>query len=446
VTAIALPAVIQGGMGIGISGWRLARAVSLRGQLGVVFGTAIDSLFVRRLQDGDPGGHLRRVITHFPFPEAAASALRRYFRVAGGAAGAPYRMLPMYRKGANRSREQLTMLASFAEVWLAKEGHGGLAGLNLLTKLQLPNLAALYGAMLAGVDYVLMGAGIPREIPAVLDAFAAQEPATIRLEIEGAQKGMDARILLDPRDHWRATPPPLSRPRVLPIIASNSLAAMLARKAGSGIDGFVVEGWKAGGHNAPPRGALQLNDRGEPVYGERDEVDLAKVRELGLPFWLAGGTGSPEALRTAQAAGAAGIQVGTLFADAPSRALPPTTRIPYSRRRRRARWTCSPTRSPRRPGIHSRRCAGRAIRSSTASSVSACATWDTCACRTPVPTGALAIAAPRRRWPPTWTRVGERRTPLVDAACVTHSWPTRAMRRSARMRGGSRRCSRAATT
>jgi nitronate monooxygenase len=316
VTTIALPAVIQGGMGIGISSWPLARAVSLRGQLGVVSGTAIDSLFVRRLQDGDTGGHLRRAVAHFPFPEAAAVALRRYFRVAGTAAGMPYRMLPMYRKGASRGREQLTMLASFVEVWLAKEGHGGLVGLNLLTKLQLPNLAALYGAMLAGVDYVLMGAGIPREIPAVLDAFSAQEPATIRLEIEGAKEGMDARIRLDPREHWRETPRPLHRPRFLPIIASNSLAAMLVRKAGSGIDGFVIEGWKAGGHNAPPRGALQLNDRGEPVYGERDEVDLVKVRELGLPFWLAGGTGSPEALRTAQAAGAAGIQVGTLFAYA----------------------------------------------------------------------------------------------------------------------------------
>ena len=43
-------------------------------------------------------------------------------------------------------------------------------------------------------------------------------------------------------------------------------------------------------------------------------VDLAKMRELGLPFWLAGGTGSPVALQQALAAGAAGVQVGTLFA------------------------------------------------------------------------------------------------------------------------------------
>jgi NAD(P)H-dependent flavin oxidoreductase YrpB (nitropropane dioxygenase family) len=50
------------------------------------------------------------------------------------------------------------------------------------------------------------------------------------------------------------------------------------------------------------------------VYGERDVVDLEQIKALGLPFWLAGGTGSPEALQEALAQGAAGIQVGTLFA------------------------------------------------------------------------------------------------------------------------------------
>jgi len=57
-----------------------------------------------------------------------------------------------------------------------------------------------------------------------------------------------------------------------------------------------------------------LNELGEPIYGERDMVDLAKVRELEVPFWLAGGMGSPDGLRSALASGAAGIQVGTLFA------------------------------------------------------------------------------------------------------------------------------------
>ena len=88
----------------------------------------------------------------------------------------------------------------------------------------------------------------------------------------------------------------------------------MLRKANGRVDGFVIEGPTAGGHNAPPRGARQFNEAGEPVYGERDSVDLAKLRELGTPFWLAGGYGSPEKLREALEAGAAGVQVGTAFA------------------------------------------------------------------------------------------------------------------------------------
>ena len=50
------PVIIQGGMGIAVSGWKLARAVSAEGQLGVVSGTALDGVLVRRLQLGDPEG------------------------------------------------------------------------------------------------------------------------------------------------------------------------------------------------------------------------------------------------------------------------------------------------------------------------------------------------------------------------------------------------------
>jgi NAD(P)H-dependent flavin oxidoreductase YrpB (nitropropane dioxygenase family) len=106
----------------------------------------------------------------------------------------------------------------------------------------------------------------------------------------------------------------LKRPAFIAVVSAASLAATLARKSTGRVDGFVVEGPTAGGHNAPPRGELRLNERGEPVYGERDVVDLAKMRELGLPFWLAGGVGSPAGLASAIAAGAAGVQVGTLFA------------------------------------------------------------------------------------------------------------------------------------
>ena len=68
------------------------------------------------------------------------------------------------------------------------------------------------------------------------------------------------------------------------------------------------------GNEVLPSFIVRYNERGEPIYGDRDVVDLDKLRELGLPFWLAGGTGSPDRLAQALASGAAGIQVGTLFA------------------------------------------------------------------------------------------------------------------------------------
>ena len=316
MTALSLghPLIIQGGMGVGVSNWVLAKAVSLRGQLGVVSGTCIDAVLVRRLQDGDAGGHTRRAMAHFPMPELVEDVLRKYFKPEGRAEGEAYTAIPMYRQVVSKVRDQLTMLASFVEVWLAKEGHDGVVGVNLLTKVQMPNLATLYGAMLAKVDYVLMGAGIPKEIPGALDRFAAHEPASLKLDVEGAGRDDNDLLTFDPRAHFPEQPAGIKRPYFLPIIASNSLATMLVRKASGRVDGFVIEAPTAGGHNAPPRVAGVYNERGEPQYGERDEVDLEKMKEHGLPFWLAGSAGTPEKLAEALDAGAAGVQVGTLFA------------------------------------------------------------------------------------------------------------------------------------
>ena len=308
------PRIIQGGMGIGVSGWLLANAVSRLGHLGVVSGTAVDTVLIRRLQDGDEGGHLRRAMAAFPVEGVSDDLLRRFYLPPGARGSAPYRQLPMFRRAQSLGRQQVTMMANFVEVWLAKEGHDGIVGINLLTKVQMPNLPSLYGAMLAGVDYVLMGAGIPREIPGVLDALAEHCEASLKLDVEGPAGSVPDDLLFTPRDHalvdWR----PLRRPLFVPIVSASSLATTLARKASGRVDGFIVEGPTAGGHNAPPRGQPRFSADGEPLYGERDTVDLDKIKELGLPFWLAGGAGTPEGLRAALDAGAAGIQVGTLFA------------------------------------------------------------------------------------------------------------------------------------
>ena len=104
------------------------------------------------------------------------------------------------------------------------------------------------------------------------------------------------------------------------------LAAYLARDESTRPDGFVVEGHRAGGHNAPPRVRAAVGDHSEPVYGPRDAVDLDKLADLGLPFWVAGGQGAPERLADARAHGAAGVQVGTLFALSEESGLLPELR------------------------------------------------------------------------------------------------------------------------
>lgn len=313
---VQFPKIIQGGMGVGVSNWRLAQAVSKLGQLGVVSGTALDQVFVRRLADGDKDGNMRRGLDAFPFPEMARRLWQEYFVPGGKSPEAPYPTTPMHQRVEPRKLIELCMVANFVEVFLAREGHKNPVGINFLEKVQLPHLSSIYGAMLAGVGYVLMGAGIPLHIPGVLDAFAAQHSSEYKLAVTGAVQGQgeDTMMHFDPAAYAEEPLPNVSRPNFLAIVSSNTLATTMLRRASGKVNGFVIEGATAGGHNAPPRGKLQLNAAGEPVYGERDRVNLAELRELGVPFWLAGGYGNAERLRDALEQGAAGIQVGTAFA------------------------------------------------------------------------------------------------------------------------------------
>jgi NAD(P)H-dependent flavin oxidoreductase YrpB (nitropropane dioxygenase family) len=302
-------------MGVGVSGWALARAVSRAGQLGVVSGTGLAIVMLRRLQCGDPGGHMRRALEHFPLRDAAARVLDRYYIPGGKAADEPFKLSPLPQMQPSSAFLELVVAGNFAEVYLAKEGHSGVVGINFLEKLQLPTLPSLYGAMLAGVDYVLMGAGIPRFIPGALDALSQGRCATLPIDVDGAQPMSEQTInRFDPAEFCGGTALPAPRPKFLAIISSAILAMTLARKSNGRVDGFIVEGATAGGHNAPPRGAMQLNDRGEPIYGPRDLPDLDKIRELGLPYWMAGGYADPQKIEEAIAQGAAGVQIGTAFA------------------------------------------------------------------------------------------------------------------------------------
>ncbi len=301
-------------MGVAVSSWNLASAVSRRKQLGVVSGTAMDAVFARRLQLGDIGGYLREALDAFPIREIAERVAARYFIDGGKRPYAAFKSKPLPSIRPTKALLELIIVANFAEVYLAKRGHGGLVGINLLEKIQIATLPTLFGAMLAKVDFVLMGAGIPRAIPAILDELAALNPVELNLDVSGAQPGEQFVSHFDPRDYCPPNAQRLPRPQFIAIVSSSALATTLARKCTGKVNGFVVEGWTAGGHNAPPRGQMTMSESGEPVYGPRDVVDLDQVRSLGLPFWLAGSYGNPAKLMDARAEGAQGIQVGTAFA------------------------------------------------------------------------------------------------------------------------------------
>lgn len=307
----AFPLVIQGGMGIAVSNYRLAKTISMAGQLGVVSGTAIDAITAMRLHYGDILGNVRRSLLSFPVKEVGQSIIDKFYNANDAIKKSFKWTMPSF--GMSEEKENEIVASNFSEVFLAKEGHKGIVGINFLEKIQIPNLAGIYGALLAGVDYIIMGAGIPKDIPALIQKLVCHEPVECNLNMECGVSGQPKKLTFDP-SRFALSDLKLKKPKFLSIISSNILAQTLLKKSPVAPDGFIIEGASAGGHNAPPRVSGVFNERGEPLYGEKDIVDLEKIRALNVPFWLAGGFGSRDGLKKALDEGAAGIQAGTVFA------------------------------------------------------------------------------------------------------------------------------------
>jgi len=301
-------------MGAAVSDWRLANTVARHGQLGVVSGTALDSVLARRLQLGDPCGAIRRALSKFPWPDMAQRILDTHFVPGGKSVEEPFKLGPFPSMKLPASLVELMVVGNFVEVLLAKEGHSGPVGINYLEKIQLPNVPSILGAMLAGVEVVLVGAGIPLAIPGVLDSLSRWETVEFGLTVEQNPDRHSYVQRFDPREYFTSEPPELARPNFLAIIASDTLAKTMVKRASGYVNGFVVEHHSAGGHNAPPRRVKGADPDAPPQYGERDIPDLGVIADIGRPFWLAGSNASPEKLAAARAAGAHGIQVGTAFA------------------------------------------------------------------------------------------------------------------------------------
>lgn len=319
-----LPTIIQAGMGVGVSNYVLARAVAGLGHLGVVSGTAIGTVMARRLQQGGAAAEETiSALKEFPNQDIANWIMDKFSPDKRPADGKYIRcQVPMFHKDSgnvlrltNRKNrltasdvEKIEVAASFVEVTLAKRGHDNPVGINYLHKVQWPILPALYGAMLAGVDAVLIGAGLPKDIARVLDAFAKAESVSVPIEVAGDEKYS---IEFDP-ERIGVGNVGLARPAFLGIVSTN-----LAVRALPFADGYVVENHEGGGHNANPRKG-ELDATGQPVYGPKDEANFGSLttmldkRDKGQRFWIAGNYA--DRLGDALSEGAVGIQVGTPFA------------------------------------------------------------------------------------------------------------------------------------
>ncbi|MDL1952342.1 glycosyltransferase, partial [Acidobacteria bacterium ACD] len=147
-----------------------------------------------------------------------------------------------------------------------------------------------------------------------LRPLARFERTRIRIDVADAAANEEFYSTFDPGEFQPAGVTSLARPKFLAIVSSTALGLTLVRKCTPPVDGLIVEGPTAGGHNAPPRGTPFFDEHSQPIYGPKDAPDLDAIRQLGVPFWLAGSYGCPEGLQQAVAAGATGVQVGTLFA------------------------------------------------------------------------------------------------------------------------------------
>jgi len=342
-------------MGAYVSNWRLARAVAMERPgvaVGTISGTGLDVIYVRLLQLGDPGGHVRRALAAFDAQFRIAIGRKisdRYYIEGGKAPTARFKSAPMQ---AVRTQEgstsipspgqnpapvalaldegaiELLVVSGFCETWLAKEGHNGKVFINFLAKIELPLIYSMYGAMLAGVDGVIVGAGNPDGLPAICSRLVHHEAVARDLAVLYQEPGETFVLSFDPR--WVAdgnlAKNTLRRPAFLAIGSLETGVEALAQSPSEPPDGFVIEHHTAGGHNAGPQGPVTTDSLGQPLYSAKDEPDLQAIADVGLPFWLAGGYGSRERMQQALTAGATGVQVGSNFALAQESGMKPAYR------------------------------------------------------------------------------------------------------------------------
>lgn len=217
---IPLP-IVQGGMGMGVSLYPLACAVAVAGGLGLLSSVCLD-------------------------------------RIVGERTG----------------RKTDTAEAMHSEIAAAKAG-GGYAGVNIMVALQRDYEASVRGAIEAGADAIVSGAGLPLNLPAIMPPGD-----TALIPIVSSARALELICRRWERHHYRP-------------------------------DAVVLEGPLAGGHLGFRADHVDLAENAlERLLPPVKEVALAHG---GFPVIVAGGIYTHEDIRRFLALGADGVQMGTRF-------------------------------------------------------------------------------------------------------------------------------------
>lgn len=217
---ISVP-IIQGGMGVGVSLYPLASAVAREGGVGIISSACLDRLVSKR-----------------------------------------------------KGKKTNTYDATCEELSLSKAA-GGFTGINIMVALQRDYEASVKGALDAGADFIISGAGLPLGLPAI-------QP---------------------PRD--TALIPIVSSARALEIICTKW------ERLGYRPDAVVLEGPLAGGHLGFKLDQIDLESN-------RLEVLLPPVKDAArkygdFPVIVAGGIYTHDDIVRFLKMGADGVQMGTRF-------------------------------------------------------------------------------------------------------------------------------------
>ncbi len=293
-------------MGAHISSANLARETSRLGALGVVSGVGLRQIVITQIRLGDTNAI--EVARTFPIP-GYFEELLRYCPGGDHADRAIPMDVPDRVRGAIAKR--LSTICSYVEVRRAKAGHLGQVGINVMWKCALTALPTIYGAMLAGVDALLCGAGVPMELPDIVRRMRTGEDLEYT-PLTGTSTNVNLQIAGDNSASVLQNHPV---PRLLPILSNYAFCKRLLdtwrQRYECEPSAFILENHAAGGHNAPPRDHV--------AFGSSDDLEsyFDKVLRIGLPVYVAGDFpdgGTQSDMLEWLSRGAYGIQVGSRFA------------------------------------------------------------------------------------------------------------------------------------